>query len=88
MIREIAGAVGNGWDWNQAGVDSLILPGALIVPEKEESVLLDGSANRAPELVLSVKAAVRRKEVARVEIGVPKKLEAASMDFIGSCLRE
>ena len=49
--------------------------------------MLDGSANRAPELVLSVKAAVRRKEVARVEIGVPKKLEAASMDFIGSCLR-
>ena len=35
LIREIAGAVANGRDWNQAAVDALILPRALIVPEKE-----------------------------------------------------
>ena len=49
-------------------------------------LLPDRSADRAAELVLPVEAALRRKEIARVESGVTQKLEAAAMQLVGAGL--
>src|SRR6185369_2916150 len=84
FVGEIAGAVGERWYGNQAGVDSLALPRTLIIAKVEDFILPDGTAHGAAELVLPVKAAFGRKEVARIEIGVAQELKGAAMQCVGT----
>src|SRR5579872_1007389 len=79
QIRQIAGTVCKRRDRDQPGVDALSRTCALIVPEVENFVFLERTANGSSELILVEKAAIRREEVAGVQVGVPKELERRDM---------
>src|SRR5580700_7176571 len=78
-VDEIACPVGERRDGNQPGVDALVRPGSLIVGEEEHLALLDRSTHSATELVLPVKATLRRKVITCIESGVSQKLEGTAM---------
>jgi hypothetical protein len=70
----------------------LDLPRALIGQKHEQLVFLDGPAGRNAELILIQDAALDsravRKEVVRVQHGVPKVLKQRSVDDIGPRFRD
>ena len=84
QIGEITGAIGIGRHSDDAGVDTLRLPGSLVIEEEEELVAANRAAEGAAELVLPEGAARRREIIARIEIGIAQELEGVAVKFIGS----
>src|SRR5579875_3898914 len=58
------------------------LPKALIVSEKEQLVLADGSAERSSKLILMKRLDGRGKKVAGVQAVIAQKLPGISVNFI------
>ena len=75
LIEQISSPVLRRWNGNLPGVHALRRPGPLIIPEKENRILANGSANRPAKLILIERPARRRKEIPRIQIGIPHKLE-------------
>src|SRR6185312_10857852 len=75
LIDQVAGAVRQGRDGDQAGVEALRGARPLVIHEEERLVLLDWSAESSAELILAVEAALGREKVASVEIGVAEELK-------------
>ena len=57
---------------------------ALVIGEEEDSVLLDGAANRAAELVTLERLAICHEEIAGVELLIAKELEQVAVE-LNSC---
>ena len=68
------------------GIDSLRLPGPLIVREEENPIAAHGAADGPAKLVLAEGSAGRRKIVARVEIGIAQEVEGVAMEPIAAGL--
>src|SRR5208282_3251179 len=84
-LGEVPGSLGRGRHRSQEG-ETLEAALALIIQEEERLVLLNGTAQRAAELVLFELPAIGRKEVARVERGVAQELKQGAVKIVGSVL--